>query len=168
MKSEQIPLLWHPTPTEKQPNQSPQCVTAWIERGTYLLTESFVQPKWMWKPAQEMNLNTRWLNIAHKPPERVDLLEISRVQDSLEIDQQCYRFVHKKQSFTIETQSEVHVFEAQSVRDKKRIVFGLKLTISRLASLIMTRDSRAVEEFFEPVHLHVTGKELEWEWAKKN
>jgi hypothetical protein len=25
-----------------------------------------------------------------------------------------------------------------------------------------------VEEFFEPVHLHVTGKELEWEWAKKN
>jgi hypothetical protein len=169
MESAQIPLLWHPMPTtQKQPNKSPPCVTAWIERGTYLLTESFVQPKWMWKPTQEMNLDTRRLNIAHKPPEREDLLEISRVQDSLEIDRQRYPFVHKRRSFTIVTRSEVHVFEAQSVRDKKRIVFGLKLTISRLASLIMTRDSRAVEEFFEPVHSHVPGKEPEWEWAKKN
>lgn len=166
MKSEQIPLLWHPTPTQKHPNKTPQCVTAWIERGTYLLTESFVQPKWMWKPAQELNLDTRRLNIAYKSPERLYLLEIARVQDSPEIDRQRYPFVHKRRSFTIETRTEVHVFEAQSVRDKKRIVFGLKLTISRLASLIMTRDPRAVEEFFEPVHSQVPGKVPEWEWAK--
>ena len=165
MKSEQIPLLWHPTPTQKHPSKSPQCVTAWVERGTYLLTQSCVQPKWMWKPAQEMNLDTRRLNIARKPPERVDLLEISRVRDSPEIDRQRYPFVKKRRSFTIETRSKVHVFEAQSIRDKKRIVFGLKLTISRLASLIMTRDLRAVEEFFEPVHSEVPGKEPTWEWA---
>jgi hypothetical protein len=125
MESAQIPLLWHPMPTtQKQPNKSPPCVTAWIERGTYLLTESFVQPKWMWKPTQEMNLDTRRLNIAHKPPERE---EISRVQDSLETDQQHYPFVHKRQSFTIETRSEVHVFEAQSICDQLKETYDKTL-----------------------------------------
>jgi len=150
MKSEQLPLLWHPTPTQEHPSRSPLCVTAWIERGTYLLTQAFVQPKFMWRPAYEMNLESRRLNVASESPERVDLLEIARVQDSPNIDRQCYPFANKR-CFLVETQTEVHLFEAQSIRDKKRIVFGLKLTISRLASLIMVRDTRAVQEFFEPV-----------------
>lgn len=152
MKSEQFPLLWHPTPTQARPSRSPLCVTAWVERGTYLLTQAFVQPKFMWRPAQEMNLESKRLNVATESPERVELLEIARVQDTPDIDRKEYPFANKR-CFLIQTQSEVHLFEAQSVRDKKRIVFGLKLTISRLASLIMVRDTRAVEEFFEPAQV---------------
>lgn len=151
MKMVQLPLLWHPTPTKALPNRAPRCVTAWIERGTYLLTQAFIQPKFMWRSAQEKNLDSRRLNVASETLERVDLLEISRVQDSPNIDRKRFPFANKRRSFVIETQTEVHLFEAQTEHDKKRIVFGLKLTISRLASLIMIRDTRAVDEFFEPV-----------------
>lgn len=151
MKSEQIPLLWHPTPTQKQPNRAPQCVSAWVEKGAYLMNQSFVQPKWMWKPAHEINLNMRRLNIASEAPKQVDLLDIGRVRDLPAFDRQRYPFAHRRRCFTVETHTEVHLFEAQSVREKKRIVFGLKLTITRLASLIITQDAKAVEEFFEPV-----------------
>ena len=160
MKSEQLPLLWHPTPTKARPTRAPLCVIAWIERGTYLSTQAFVQPKFMWRNAKEMNLEARRLNIASESPERVDLLEIARVQDAPTIDRQMYPFANKRRCFLIETQQITHLFEAPSVRDKKRIVFGLKLTISRLASLIMIRDSRAVEEFFEPAQ--VPGEAPDW------
>lgn len=164
MKSEQIPLLWHPTPTQKHPNQTTQCVTAWVERGTYLVQQSFVQPKWMWMPAQEQNLDARRLNISTESPQRVDLLDITRLIDSPNIDRHRYPLVRKRRCFTVETKTTVLVFEAKSAADKKRIVLGLKLTISRLASLIVTHDPRAVEEFFEPVQ--EPGKAPEWEWAK--
>lgn len=151
MKSEQLPLLWHPTPTNVLPSRAPLCVTAWVERGTYLLTQTFVQPKFMWRPARKMNLVSKRVDVATESHERVDLLEIARVQDSPNIDRQRFPFANKSRSFIIETQSELHLFEAETELDKKRIVFGLKLTIARLASLIMIRDTRAVEEFFEPV-----------------
>jgi hypothetical protein len=112
----------------------------------------------MWRHAKELNLEARRLNIASVSPERVDLLEIARVQDAPTIDRQKYPFANKRRCFMIETQKEIHLFEAQSIHDKKRIVFGLKLTIARLASLIMVRDTRAVEEFFEPVQVQVPGE----------
>ena len=40
------------------------------------------------------------------------------------------------------------MFEAQSKQERGRIVNGLKLVIARLASLLMLRDLRAVDEFF--------------------
>ena len=162
MKSEQIPLIWHPAPTEKRSHRSPICVNSWIERGTYLMTHSFVQPKWMWKPAHEVNLEARQLNISTQSPERVDLLEIARIRDSPDIDRQIYPFANRKRSFTIETRTESYLFEAQSVREKKRLVVGLKLVISRLASLIIVRDTRAVQEFFEPVEARVPGEAPAW------
>lgn len=157
MKSEQLPLLWHPTPSKALPSRAPLCVSAWIERGTYLLTQAFVQPKFMWRAAREMNLGSNRLNVATEAPERLDLLDIARIRDTPDIDRQQFPFANKRRCFLIETQTEIHLFEAQSVRDKKRIVFGLKLTVSRLASLIMTRDSKAVEEFFEPAVRQVPG-----------
>ncbi len=151
MKSEQFRLLWHPTPTQTLRSRAPLRVTAWIERGTYLLSQAFVQPKFMWRPAREMKLESNRPTLVTETPERIDLLDIARIQDSANIDRRQFPFVKKRHCFLIETQTEIYLFEAQSIQDKKRIVFGLKLTVSRLASLIMIRDTKAVEEFFEPV-----------------
>ena len=40
------------------------------------------------------------------------------------------------------------MFETQSKQERGRVVNGLKLVIARLASLLMLRDLRAVDEFF--------------------
>lgn len=115
------------------------------------MKQSLVQPKWMWKPAHEINLTMRRLNVAYEAPKQIDLLDIGRVRDLPAVDRQRYPFAHRRRCFTVETHTEAHLFEARSVREKKRIVFGLKLTITRLASLILTQDAKAVDEFFEPV-----------------
>lgn len=153
MKTEQLTLLWHPTRSQALPSRAPLRVTAWIERGTYLMSQAFVQPKLMWRPAHEMKLESNRRNLATKAPERLDLLDIARIQDAPNIARSQFPFVNKRHCFLIETQAEIYLFEAQSIQDKKRIVFGLKLTVSRLASLIMIRDTKAVEEFFEPVNV---------------
>lgn len=100
-----------------------------------------------------MNLESKRLNVATEGLERLDLLDIARIQETPNIDRKQFPFVNKRRCFLIETQNEIYLFEAQSVCEKKRIVFGLKLTVSRLASLIMIRDAKAVEEFFEPAQV---------------
>jgi len=49
------------------------------------------------------------------------------------------------------------LFETQSTEERNRIVYGYKLVIARLASLLMLRDPRAVEEFFGSASAMVPG-----------
>lgn len=162
MKTTTFTLLWHPNPGS--PNGSkPVCIDAWIERGTYLLSMSYIQPKFMWKTSYESRLEKeRKVNVAVTKPEKIDLLEIARVQGEVRIDRSMHPLAQSKSCFSIETRYGMYLFQAQSVEEKEQIVYGLKLTVVRLASLLMVRDMRAVQEFFEPVSAHVPGQAPEW------
>ena len=148
MKNEQLNLLWHPTQTKQSPNQSPICVKVWIESGVYLVDGTFLLPKLTWVPLHEGNLHSKVLNVAKDDPQRLDLLDVCRVRECETIDRRLHAFARHDRSFIIQTQSEVFLFEAQSTEERSRIVNGLKLVIARLASLLMLRDLRAVDEFF--------------------
>ena len=151
MKSATLHLLWHPA------NEAPKCVHGWIERGTYLMNQSFVQPKFMWKPAFEPDLaRGRKLNLDLM--ERFDLLEISRIDDNPQIDKDLYPLAKQPHCFVIHTRNSYHVFQARTIIEKIKIVFGLKISVARLASLLMVRDMSAVDEFFEPVDAGVPGR----------
>lgn len=156
MKSCTLFFLWHPNPTVDVPLPKPCCVQAWIERGTYLLNQNFVQPKFMWKPVHEAQLaSRRKINLK---VEKFDLLEIARIEcDPALIDQSIYPLAHKPSCFVIKTKSSRYLFQAPSVEERAHVVFGLKLTVARLASLLICRDMSAVEEFFEPTEASVPG-----------
>lgn len=167
MKSCKMHLLWHPNPSQDGVTATPRpcCIQAWIERGTYLLNQNFVQPKFMWKPAFESQLgNKRQINLR---VEFFDLLEIARIDNSPKgINRTAYPLVHEPSCFAIKTKTDYFLFQAQSVGEKFQIVFGLKLVVARLASLLIVRDMTAVEEFFEPTDAVVPGQAPAWATGK--
>jgi hypothetical protein len=110
--------------------------------GTFLL------PKLTWLPVHESNLHARVLNVSNDSPGSIDLLDVCRVKECASIDREWHPFARADRSFSIQTQNGKHLFETQSKQERGRIVNGLKLVIARLASLLMLRDLRAVDEFF--------------------
>jgi hypothetical protein len=161
MKSCTLHFLWHPNPTAEDPFPKPRCVQAWIERGTYLLNQNFVQPKFMWKPVHEAQLaSRRKINLK---VEKFDLLEIARIDCNPQyIDRSIYPLAHTPSCFVIKTKSSGYLFQACSVEEKIHVVFGLKLVVARLASLLICRDMAAVDEFFEPTDAAVPGNAPMW------
>lgn len=148
-KNEKITLLWHPTQnSEPNGNMPPVCVNVWVESGIYLTDGTFLLPKLSWLPAHEKNLQNRVLNISDKNPGSLDLLDVCRVKECETIDRDLYPLANTERCFVIQTQSARYVFEAQSKQERGRVVNGLKLVIARLASLLMLKDLRAVDEFF--------------------
>lgn len=161
MKSCTLYVLWHPNPTVDVPFPKPRCVQAWIERGTYLLNQNFVQPKFMWKAVHEADLaSRRKINLK---VEKFDLLEIARIDCNPQyIDRSMYPLAHTPSCFVIKTKSSGYLFQASSVEEKIHVVFGLKLVVARLASLLICRDMTAVDEFFEPTDAAVPGQAPMW------
>jgi len=150
MKSATFDLLWH------KRDSAPKSVQAWIERGTYLLNQSFVQPKFMWKPTFEPNLAThRKINLEM---ERFPLLDVSRIDDNPVIDRALYPLAKQPHCFAVFLRKDYYLFQAETIVEKIKIVFGLKILVARLASMLMVRDERAIEEFFEPVDANVPGQ----------
>lgn len=148
MKNEQMTLMWHPTQTKMDRNRTPVCVKVWIEAGTYLVDGTFLLPKLTWVPAHEENLHHKILNVSQESPGTLDLLDVCRVRECDVIDRQLHPFANVELSFTIQTQSGVCLFETRSKEERGRVVIAFKLVIARLASLLMLRDLRAVDEFF--------------------
>eukprot|EP00535_Pseudo-nitzschia_heimii_P002097 CAMPEP_0197182066 /NCGR_PEP_ID=MMETSP1423-20130617/6155_1 /TAXON_ID=476441 /ORGANISM="Pseudo-nitzschia heimii, Strain UNC1101" /LENGTH=875 /DNA_ID=CAMNT_0042632435 /DNA_START=50 /DNA_END=2677 /DNA_ORIENTATION=- len=148
IKNERLTLLWHPTQDDKSNNMPPVCVKVWVESGIYLADGSFLLPKLTWLPAHEKNLEHRVLNVSDKNPGSLDLLDVCRVRECQSIDRRLHPFAHVDRSFIIQTQNGRFMFEAKSKQERGRIVNGLKLVIARLASLLMLKDLRAVDEFF--------------------
>ena len=166
MKNEKLVLIWHPTQTKQSPNRAPVCVKVWIESGVYLLDGTFLLPKLTWVPLHEGTLNSKILNVSKESPEKLDLLDVCRVRESETIDRNLHPFARSDRSFVIQTQTEAFLFEAQSREERTRIVNGLKLVIARLASLLMLRDLRAVDEFFGGSS--VPGEAPAWASGKDN
>jgi hypothetical protein len=148
MKNEKMTLMWHPTQTKIDPNRAPVCVKVWIESGTYLIDGTFLLPKLTWIPVHEETLHYKILNVSRESPETLDLLDVCRVRECDAIDRRLHPFANADRSFVIQTQNGGYLFETQSKQDRGLIVNGLKLVIARLASLLMLRDLRAVDEFF--------------------
>jgi hypothetical protein len=147
-KNEKLNLIWHPTQNNENNNMSPVCVKVWVESGVYLNDGSFLLPKLTWLPAHEKNLESRVLNVSNNIPGSIELLDVCRVRECQSIDRNLHPFAHVDRSFIIQTQSGRYLFEAQSKQERGRVVNGLKLVIARLASLLMLKDLRAVDEFF--------------------
>ena len=146
MTNERLILMWHPTQSKENPNRSPICVKAWIESGVYLVDGTFLLPKLSWTKASEDDNNK-----GQQPKQalkKFDLLEVCRICPTERIDRKKHPFALASKSFYIETGSDVYLMEAQNGEERDRIVYGLKLVIARLASLLMLRDMRAADEFF--------------------
>jgi len=157
MRNETLTLMWHPTQSAQFPNRSPVCVNLWIESGVYLVDGSFLLPRLSWSVAYENDLGAKRLNVSKAEPDQIDLLDVCRIRVTEKIDRKLHPFPDPRKSFIIETQEETYLFEAQGTDERNRIVYGYKLVIARLASLLMLRDSRAVEEFFGSASAMVPG-----------
>lgn len=144
--------MWHPTQSKNNPNRSPICVKVWIESGVYLVDGTFLLPKLTWIKASDDAKRTiaqkKYKQEQEKALQKFDLLEVCRICATQTIDRKLHPFASASKSFYIETGSEVFLMEAQSSEERDRIVYGLKLVIARLASLLMLRDIRAADEFF--------------------
>jgi hypothetical protein len=166
MTNDRMTLIWHPTEANESSTNSPLCVKVWIESGVCLLDGTFVLPKLSWNQV----LDTTDAEARAKPgrrlpqaePRCVDLLDICRVYAVDTVDRKRHPFADHRTSFVVETQAESLMFESLTPDERDRIVYGLKLVIARLASMLMLRDSRAAEEFFGAVAPVVPGDAPTW------
>jgi hypothetical protein len=167
-KNEKLTLMWHPSQTDKK-NDTPTtvCVKLWVEAGVYLVDGTFLLPKLTWLPAHESNLHARVLNTSADSPGSLDLLDVCRVKECETIDRNIHPFAIASKSFEVITQNGRYLFETQSKQERGRVVNGLKLVIARLASLLMLRDLRAVDEFFGGNN-SVPGEAPQWARTEKN
>jgi hypothetical protein len=152
--------MWHPTQGDEKTNKRPVCSKVWIEAGVYLSDGTFLLPKLTWAKV--------WQD--HEQPtslEKLDLLDICRICPTKKIDRKQHPFAVTHKSFFIETQREIFVFQAPSTEERDRIVYGLKLVVARLASLLMLRDIRAAEEFFGAIANMVPGEAPAWARGKQ-
>jgi hypothetical protein len=150
MNNERLTLIWHPTQCKRNPNRPPICVNVWIESGVYLIDGTFLLPKLTWTnaSAQQMLSSDKKYQQQKKLLQKVDLLDICRIRATETIDRNCHPFPSASRSFYIDAGTDIFLMEAQSPEERDRVVYGLKLVIARLASLLMLRDARAAEEFF--------------------
>lgn len=160
MTNERFTLMWHPTQSDENSNRRPICSKVWIETGVYLSDGTFLLPKLTWSKISQNQEQSKSL-------EKLDLLDICRICPTKKIDRRQHPFAITQKSFFIETQRETFVFQAQSSEERDRIVYGLKLVVARLASLLMLRDIRAAEEFFGAIANMVPGEAPAWARGKQ-
>ena len=184
MNNERLTLMWHPTQDSTMQHKrlrslSPQCVKVWIEAGVYLNDGTFLLPKLTWTKVSavlasgksavtesSIESSLQQTKIQYSPTlEKLDLLDICRIYPLTTVNRKLHPFALTQKSFCIETQNEKFVFQAQTIDEKDRIVYGLKLVVARLASLLMLRDIRAAEEFFGAIattNITVPGQAPTW------
>jgi hypothetical protein len=159
MMNERFTLMWHPTQNEEDSNLRPICAKVWIESGVYLSDGTFLLPKLTWSKASQEDDSQQTL-------EKLDLLDVCRICTTKKVNRHQHPFAVTQKSFFIETQRDLFVFQAQSTEERDRVVYGLKLVVARLASLLMLRDIRAAEEFFGAIANMVPGEAPAWTRGK--
>jgi hypothetical protein len=170
MNNDRLVLMWHPTQNSESPNRHPICVKVWIESGLYLIDGTFLLPKLTWSKAYDNSSERHSRNWQSRDRDlhKVDLLDVCRIRACDNIDRRRHPYANRRCSFLIETQSDSFLFETRTTEERDRIVYGLKLVIARLASLLMLRDARAAEEFFGAISASVPGEAPAWTTSQNN
>jgi hypothetical protein len=165
MMNERLVVMWHPTQSDDKPNRAPILARLWIESGVYLVDGSFLLPKLSWVKAFGHDIGAA----AHKQEalQKLDLLDICRIRSCENVDRSLHPFANPRLSWFIETQSGIFLFEGETSSERERIVYGLKLVVARLASLLMLRDVRAADEFFGATGNGVPGEAPVWTTDEK-
>jgi len=155
-------LIFHPMPDTQGRSLAPVHVVLWIEDGL-ILQRKLIFPKLMWKEYYDTNDKGYKANISHQGKiNSIDLLDIIRILEINEMDRNKYPFAKLNNSFIVETINFTVLFEACSEKERGRIVNGLKLTVSRLASMIVVGDNAVFQTFFNRFGSEVPGKPPEW------
>ena len=155
LMTQKMTLVWHSATAERG---APCAVKAWIELGSRL-HKTLIQPKFMW---QETCMKTK------SPSERsvlnkldlhwMQLLDITKIIATDEIDRTKYPFAKRSSSFLIQSFEKQLIFEAQTERQRDDIVDGFKTLVARLGSKILVGDGDVLNEFFSPLGASVPGE----------
>eukprot|EP00526_Cylindrotheca_closterium_P023946 CAMPEP_0113606934 /NCGR_PEP_ID=MMETSP0017_2-20120614/3120_1 /TAXON_ID=2856 /ORGANISM="Cylindrotheca closterium" /LENGTH=198 /DNA_ID=CAMNT_0000515513 /DNA_START=73 /DNA_END=666 /DNA_ORIENTATION=+ /assembly_acc=CAM_ASM_000147 len=130
-------------------------VSATFEVGTHL-DQKVVQPKLTWNacgslsnnkkmqgPAKRSQLDSNW----------VELLSIIRVITPTKLNRKLYPFARTDRTLCIvanDHRNPYLVFEAETPEQRDWLVTALKMTVARLASIIIIKDESMLLEFFSP------------------
>ncbi|KAL3928759.1 MAG: hypothetical protein SGBAC_012511 [Bacillariaceae sp.] len=161
-----LDLIWH---RYNEPDgdavsdglRAPMQVSATFEVGTHL-DHKVVQPKLTWNachskgPAKKSQLESDW----------VELLSIIRVIAPQTLNRKLYPFARTDRTLCIvanDHRNPYLVFEAKSREHRDWLVTALKMTVARLASIIIIKDEAMLLEFFSPYAALLSLKEQERE-----
>jgi hypothetical protein len=133
-----------------------QAVSLWIERGQFLHS-NMLAPRLVWCKKHH---RTSWSSVQHNDMlESIDLLDIKRILNVTSIDRKLFPFAKRERCVQIKTLEHSWIFETASQTEKEYFVTSLKLTVSRLATLLIVSDENMVEEFFNDFDTTVGNKE---------
>lgn len=138
-------------------------VSATFEVGTHL-DQKVVQPKLTWnasaaskqQPAKQSQLESNW----------VELLSIIRVIVPQKLNRKLYPFARTDRTLCIvanDSRNPYLVFEAASREQRDWLVTALKMTVARLASIIIIKDESMLLEFFSPYAALMSLREDEYD-----
>jgi len=159
-------LIWHRYSEEAEDAnglRAPMAVSATFEVGTHL-DQKVVQPKLTWnasaaskqQPAKQSQLESNW----------VELLSIIRVIVPQKLNRKLYPFARTDRTLCIVANDSRHpylVFEAASREQRDWLVTALKMTVARLASIIIIKDESMLLEFFSPYAALMSLREDEYD-----
>jgi hypothetical protein len=110
-----------------------------------------VQPKLIWSPTYEPDLESRKVRLSCSEPDSLELLSIIRVRKLSKSDRKLYPFARLNNACCITTTDQKqYIFEADSTERRDWLVDSIKLVVARLASIIIVRDEDMLLEFFSP------------------
>jgi hypothetical protein len=148
-----ITLIWHPQSKDgnTQRIEPPVSVQCWFEMGSRL-ENSLIHPKFMWRESYQPDIHScRKLSVSCRAPSCLDVLTMVRILKPTELNRITVPYAKLDHSFTIKSSGDMnYLFEAKSTRERDWFVHGLKLTVARLASMIIVGDDQMFFEFFSP------------------
>lgn len=123
-------------------------VSATFEVGTHL-DHKVVQPKLTWNPSNKQQPKKQ----SQAESNWVELLSIIRVIVPQKLNRELYPFARTDRTLCIvanDNRNPYLVFEAESKEQRDWLVTALKMTVARLASIIIIKDESMLLEFFSP------------------
>ena len=143
-------LIYHPTSVSEKGDVhplTPVAVDAWLERGQRLMT--IIQPKWMWKPKPRARNGGVVDNETVVSIRGIELLDITRIMNIHNVNRKHYPLAKTGNSFLVKTiDNEELCFEAKSSSERDRLVYSLKVAVSRFGALVVTGNFNVYNEFF--------------------
>jgi hypothetical protein len=122
---------------------------ATFEVGTHLDCK-VVQPKLTWSSAKKDQGEKR---MSQNDSDWIELLSIIRVVTPNRLNRKHYPFARTDRTFCVITNDNRNpylVFEADSSAQRDWFVTALKMTVARLASIIIVKNEGMLMEFFSP------------------